>query len=211
MWATMRIFFEIGAAWKKRVWLIVPFDRTALSGLWQSPAGKPGNDFVDSFLNKTFQITFHVSPAVLTTWKKYFKREVGESVQRERTRKRTQCGLRALALKRTSPSPREIKIFINKITAMRLQWAAAPENERIELPFLAAYVLHQNEIGVDGEGLLTGNVLTQEAVNILARYKPGADCGGKLAAAHFNVPPDQAIQVLFGNRFSDALAAGNGP
>lgn len=209
MWATMRIFFEIDAPWKKRVWLIVPFDRTALSGLWQSADGKAGNDFVDSFLNKTFQIAFHVSPAVLTTWKKYFSEQLEKAFSGKHQERDRNAVFELFALKRTLPSPREIKIFINKISVLRLQWASAPENERIELPFLAAYVLHQNEIGVDGAGLLTGNVLTQEVVNILTRYKPEADCGGKLAAAHFNVPPDQAIQVLMGNRFSEALAAGN--
>lgn len=210
MWATMRIFFEIDdAPWKKRIWLIVPFDRTALSGLWQSADGNPGNDFVDSFLNKTFQIVFHVSPAVLTTWKKYFSEQLEKAFRGQEQENDRNAVFELFALKKTSPSPRDIKIFVNKISALRLQWAAAPEKDRIELPFLAAYVLYQNEIGVDGAGLLTGNVLTQEAVNILARYKPGADCGGKLAAAHFNVPPDQATQVLLGNRFSDALAAGN--
>ena len=76
MWATMRVFFDASPnppQWQKRVWLIVPFDRTALAGLWQSADGK-GGDFVDSFLNKTFQIAFHVSPPVLTTWKLYFQK-----------------------------------------------------------------------------------------------------------------------------------------
>ena len=213
MWATMRIFFELdhrADAWKNHVWLIVPFDRSALSGLWQSIDGKQAVDFVDSFLHKTFQLTFHVSPAVLTAWKDYFSKRLAKAFPGKEQEPERNAVFELFALKRTSPSPREINIFINKVSALRLQWYGAPAEDRIELPFLAAYVLHQDKIGVDGSGLLTGDVLSHEAVNILWRYKPNADCGGKLAAAHFNVSPDEAIQVLIGNRFSEALAAGKG-
>ncbi len=84
VWTTMRIFFELEddtRAWRERLWLIVPFDRTALSGLWKAPEnGGTPTDFVDSFLEKTFQITFHVPPAVLTQWKAYFRRGLDKGV-----------------------------------------------------------------------------------------------------------------------------------
>jgi Cdc6-like AAA superfamily ATPase len=213
MWATMRIFFELdhrADAWKNHVWLIVPFDRSALSGLWQSADGKQAVDFVDSFLHKTFQLTFHVSPAVLTAWKDYFSKRLAKAFPGKEQETERNAVFELFALKRTSPSPREINIFINKVSALRLQWYGASAEDRIELPFLATYVLHQEEIKVDGSGLLTGKVLSQEAANLLARFQSGSDWLGKIAAAHFNVPPGDAIQVLLGSRFSSALARGDG-
>jgi hypothetical protein len=208
MWATMRIFFDSSPNapdWQKRIWLIVPFDRSALEGLWQSPDGK-GNDFVESFLNKTFQIAFHVSPPVLTTWKDFLQKSLNKAFPGTVQSAERDAVYELFALRQATPSPREIKMFINKVAALRLLWSGA---EQIDLPFLAAYVLHQKEIKADGSGLLLGEVLSREAAGILLRYKPGVDCGGQLAAAHFNVSPGVAIQVLVDSRFTAALAAGN--
>src|SRR5215212_1916311 len=69
IWSTMRIFFELDekrSDWASQFWLIVPFDPSALRKLWTSDADIAEADaIVESFINKTFQATFRVSPPVL--------------------------------------------------------------------------------------------------------------------------------------------------
>ena len=89
MWATMKTFLDYGAIkgeeWSKRLWLIVPFDPKALVRIWQnedlSKAGNaPYDQVAEPFVDKTFQLTFHVPPPVLSNWVQYFTKKAHEAL-----------------------------------------------------------------------------------------------------------------------------------
>jgi hypothetical protein len=212
MWATMRVFFELdhrADKWKNRVWLIVPFDKEALRGLWKSPEGQDSESFVDSFLHKTFQVTFHVSPPILTKWKPYFAERLKEAFPGDRMSDARDTVFTLFALKQTSPSPREMKIFINKVSALYLQRMDEPSQKQVDLPYLAAYILNEPQIKPDGSGLTSDAVASRDMISLLESYMPGGDYLEQLSAVHFNVDPSEAIQVLIGSRFNAALEADN--
>jgi len=71
IWATMRTFFELDreAEWREKVWLIVPYDPSVLKRLWS--LDEKEDELPSAFASKTFQITFHVPPPVLSDWDKF--------------------------------------------------------------------------------------------------------------------------------------------
>jgi hypothetical protein len=74
VWSTLRVFLELCQqqqqhAWARNVWLIVPYDRPAISRLWKKPAtgsgeeaSQPGEAVSAAFLQKTFQVRFEIPP-----------------------------------------------------------------------------------------------------------------------------------------------------
>jgi len=79
IWATMRTFFELDreAEWRERVWLIVPYAPSVLKHFW-SPDEKEG-ELPSAFASKTFQITLHVPPPVLSDWDKFLEKCLKEA------------------------------------------------------------------------------------------------------------------------------------
>ncbi len=213
MWTTMRTFFDFeGAEWNKRVWLIVPFDRSALRKLWKTEtavgAGN-GVDLTESFLEKTFQIAFHVSPPVLTTLRAYFERQMRQIFTVEEVEAHVESIYRIYGLLGpATPSPRQVKSFLNKLRAQSLLWTGA-ETECVSLPFLAVHGLKIYELVDDASLLIGEGFLSADAINVLAQCAPDKDWRQQVAAAHFNVKPEEALEVLLYDRLSQAFQSGD--
>ena len=215
MWTTMRTFFDFEQEkWSGRVWLIVPFDRSALGRLWKTSngdatAGRPGPDLADSFLEKTFQIVFHLSPPVLTRLRSYFQAQMGLAFDDDLVRTHFESVYRIHSLLGPpTPSPRQVKTFLNKLHAQTLLWTGAP-GEAVSLPFLAVQVLKVDELVGDSGVLIREEFLSAEAVNVLTQCAPEKDWRQQVAAAHFGVPPDDALQMLLFDRFNRAFQSGD--
>jgi hypothetical protein len=227
-WATMRTFFETEGAnedeWMDRFWLLVPLNFEALRGVFTSDEKRLNSEGVDSgqedksewrdgerneidsveaFANKTFSTVFRVAPPVLSDWEQFMKDQLREAFQAEESedfhavyRLYRIAGVGHDAI----PTPRDIKIFINRLSGLYRQWGG-----EISLPILAAYQLKSDEISQDGEDL-TGSGFLRSRVEAELR---NGDWQKHFAALHFNVQPDKATQVLIGERVQTALETGN--
>jgi len=218
IWATMRAFFELGAffklgnekhrQWMRRCWLLVPLAPDTPSRLWQEDEKK---DLAEEFIDKTFQVKFYVPLPVMSDWKEFFEKQLEEAfpkhfkhhqedlyaVYRVFDSKRA-CGHRP-------PTPREIKLFINQLGAYHRIW-----QDEIPLPVQALYVLDVSK-RIDTEGaeqvLLNKKELIKdvEGVESISRESRLQEY---LAALHFNVEPEKAVQVLIGDEVKRALLSG---
>lgn len=214
MWATMRVFFDLqerSTTWGQRLWLIVPFDRSALHKLWSSETPSGDSELlIDSFLNKTFQISFHVSPPVLKTWKAYCEDQLKRIFTDARYDEARAAVYRVYSLLGSgAPSPRELKIFVNGLSAIHLQWATISNEDRLDLPFIASYLLVKNKLAEHGLKLLDPEFLPSDVVSVLTRYDPSIDAREAIAALHFNVPRSEALQVLIGPQILSAITSGD--
>ena len=133
IWSTMRTFFHTdnprNSDWLSRFWLLVPFDRSALQRLWNTNENGP-DDLVTAFVNKSFQIEFRVSQPVLSDWKKFFLQQLMQAFP-EHAKNTDELNaiyrlFRLKGLPADRPlTPRDIKLFINKIGALHRQWVTS--------------------------------------------------------------------------------------
>ncbi len=220
-WATMRTFLRPGHAplrsHREKVWLIVPYDPGAIRQLWARPkdaeeagGGTRGNDnmgagLARTFMEKTFQIKYRVAPPLASRWEVFFKHHLQIALEGA-----SDNDLRAVyhvfriqalpAYKRETPTPREMKIFINRVVALAQQHLS-----EVGLPEIALYAA----LELNGKDLLDGL-----AANPLGSKEKLSDYltpkwKESLAAIHYGVPRKDAAEVLYGPEFSHILQKGN--
>lgn len=227
-WATMRTFFETRGEnekkWMDRFWLVVPLNFEALRGVFDASAGNEGTqnessdhktadgqteaDSVEAFANKTFSTVFRVAPPVLSDWEQFMKDQLRDAFEPSESDNAVDEKFHAVyRLYRIAgvednaiPTPRDIKIFINRLSGLYRQWG-----DEIGLPMLAAYQLKGDEISQDGQELTDSEFLTSR---IKGELRSG-DWQRQFAALHFNVDPDKATQVLIEEQVQTALETGN--
>lgn len=212
-WGTMRSFFEMTtqsdrerARWREQLWLLVPFDPGGVSRLWSekgegetseasnSPSVEP---LVTAFLDKTFQVTFHVPPPVVSDWRSFLISRLREALPRH-DEEETLHTLYRLVHRRVSttdgwlPTPRNLKRFVNRLSAIHRQWCDAG----ISLGVQARYALHGEQLTISREGFLIVN----------GKEEKDPKTARQLAAIQFNVPPEKAFQVILSPPIERALA-----
>jgi hypothetical protein len=204
IWATMRTFLEIDreTEWGKRVWLIVPYDPSILKRLWSPDMG---DELPDAFASKTFQITFHVPPPVLSDWDKFLERCLKEAFPQHKDDEELNIVKRLFRFcpKKVSQSltPRDIKRFVNRVCALHQQWCGD-----IPLRFQVLYAIYEDKI--DEWTLISGEFL--ENPKILDLLGDGRDEWQKfLASLYFNILPDKALHVLIRKDVREALIEGD--
>lgn len=207
VWATMRTFFEVDTrdarTWLSRFWLLVPYDPNALDRLW-ARGNKDEENLVSAFVAKTFQLSLRVAPPVLSDWFGFLGKQLEIALPAHKGKPELDAVTRLYRLRGAPPdkpiTPRDIKIFVNRVGALHRQWG-----DEIPLPVMAAYVLHQNQIEKPSEDLIRPGFLDAVVQGVL-----GGDSWQKyFASLYFNVPPGKALQVLIGQRAESALANGN--
>lgn len=224
IWATLRVFFDHaigdGVAWHDRVWVLVPFDPEAIDDLWEAPVLPDGTDEITSlsgpremskhFLEKTFQATFRVPPILLSNWESFLLRQLRMAFPHPRhsdTELYTIFRLydRLKPPDESSPTPRNLKIFVNSVGSSHRQW-----QDRIPLPDQAAFVL-LSQRGMDIPGLLLGSDSRELHPTMTHTLSGLLDEGWRLniAALHFNVEPDVAGEILLPTPVQEALLSGD--
>ncbi|MEX0720328.1 MAG: P-loop NTPase fold protein, partial [Balneolaceae bacterium] len=213
-WTTLRTFFDNETKdwnWKNRFWLIAPFDFKALGQLWgglnhvsdSKGVNKSSEEYVKAFIDKTFQIKFNVPKPILSEWKSFFKIQLEKAFPN--TKENIFNDITTLyqikGINNNSPTPRDIKQFINAIGALNRIWKG-----EIELPVLAYYELSTTYKREEIVASLKDGTLMDDALQSLLNVD---DVNQKLAAIHFNCDLDKANQVLFGNQIASSLRSGN--
>ncbi len=202
MWTTMKTFIDPACHrrqdWTNRVWLIVPIDPSASMRLWDGEGQKYTpqiSELASSFVDKTFQVSFHVPPPVLSDWDDFFKKKLSEALPKVTEKDQPHEVYRIFRSRRYSgtaaPTPRNIKTFINRVGALYLQW-----HGKLDLRTLALYA------SIESEGRIVERLQSNDAT-LIAPFSPelvGEDIFLSLAAIHFGVPKDKAAHVLLGSK-----------
>ncbi|MBL8230205.1 MAG: AAA family ATPase [Bryobacterales bacterium] len=208
MWATMRIFFDMScrekeADWIRNLWLIAPFDRTALARLWAKEENAKG--VVDSFVNKTFQTEFRVAPAVLGKWREFFQLQFQEAFLEDRTREQWAVVFRIFERsQKASPSYRDIKLFLNRLVSLYLQ-----RGDEVPLPYLAFYLTDVPNIEGDPKLLANAEYPEPGVRGLLPQGWDRFHRQSMIGAIHFNVPAKDAVHALIGDRLEQAISEEN--
>ncbi len=228
IWSTMRIFFkhdvESTPEWLPRFWLLVPYDPSALKRLWprgdldgfdisDSPGEEGGysvrprateTELLDAFVQKTFQVTFRVPPPVLSDWKDYFVSRMKDAFPSHEPKSDFDAVYRIYRHRVISGSrfvtPRDIKLFINRLGSIHRQWCG-----QLEMRNQALYIACEHLILDPKDDLLREDLIGTRFENLVG----DTDWRRELAAIYFNVEPNKAYQVLIRSKLEKAILEEN--
>ena len=210
IWSTLQTFLQDrgshAAAWFSRIWIVVPYDKTGLRRVWaaQSAVSADGsesvlNDVAESFIDKSFQIRFEVPPPVLSNWKRYLGQLVAEALPRHKNEAHDIYRVfNHQVANQGSPTPRELKLYVNQIGALHRQWG-----DEFPVSHLAYYSALQRDHKTHEEirdQLVRGHIPSQFLTAVLR-----GDLSGNLAGLLFNVQARVGKQLLLSDPIQKAL------
>lgn len=202
MWNTIRSFFlgsehaDLLSRGRQLPTVLLPIDQDAVERIYSKEHGSDlGRRLARSFMDKTFDLSFHVPPPVLSDWNAYLKDQMeamfGEAFNPNWA---YQAGRLYEARTRMGEeiTPRAINVTLNAIAALWLQWRAT-------IPFvtIAYYVAFKDEV--------EKNIYAAVGTPFVHIADVDPDWQRGLAALHFGAPPDKAIQVLLEPRLRAAF------
>jgi KAP family P-loop domain len=226
IWATLQTFLQNQSIqkeqWLNKLWIIVPYDPSGLRRLWENHRNRNQNKndqsdqeeeidnelrgsaerqhvVADSFMDKSFQLRFEVSPPILSNWKAYLTTLV-KSALPEHDIEDQHMIYRVFDLCQAkdgvAPTPRELKLYVNQIGVIHRQW-----QHEFPVGHIAYYVSLRRSHEDICSGLRAGNLPES---NLAAILPP--KLGENLAGLAFNVQAHLGQQLVLGEPIKDALA-----
>ncbi len=180
------------------IWVLVPYDPSAIKKLWQNSKDE-ASDTSSSFIEKTFQMRFEVPPSVLSNWKAYLlnlAKKAFPSHKSEELDPIYQVYDAIQGENETSPTPRDLKLYVNQIGALHRQWG-----DEFSFAILSYYVLQRRQ-GLE----ITGKPHSPPSSVIpILLHSSIPEINKYLASLRFNVPQDVAQQMILAEPLRQAL------
>ncbi|PWK15808.1 P-loop NTPase fold protein [Tumebacillus permanentifrigoris] len=209
VWATMRTFLDSSSSlynegdrnWKEKFWLLVPFDPRAITLKLEDSSDKL--NLATSLFDKTFQARFEVAPPVLSKWRHFMEQLLVQSFPNHDLvdfHKVYRIFYKiVVSIKKSPITPREIIVFVNQLGTVNRQWG----NE-IPIADQALFVTMKMS-NQDIQLLLLNNDLDKYDVTKIL----GEDYYENLASLYFNVPKQEAVQLIMKPRLENAITKYN--
>lgn len=221
IWSTLQTFlqhrYHNPPKWLRQLYTIVLYDPKRLSETqsksddktdspttdpaWSDGPIKPGEEQADaSFLDKSFQIRFEVPPPILSDWRSYLLDLLSTALPRHVSEHHDIYRVLAVERHKRPPTIRELKVYVNQISAIHLQW-----EDTFPLSHVAYFVRLKRRHEEIVDGLVLGKYPEHGYSSIF-----GDEVRDTLAALTFNVERDIAYQILLGNPIQSALTDSSG-
>lgn len=214
IWTTLQTFLQDRHTnpepWCNKIWIIVPYDPSGLRKLWDTRVFNKNSSsenvvdkiVSDSFIDKIFQLRFEVPPPVLSNWKAYLFKLIADALPRHDVDDQHTI-YRVFNYEKAkngeTPTPRELKLYVNQIGAIHRQW-----QHTFPIGHIAYYaILRRANTDIQKE-LLKGSIPDANVVSMLS-----ANLRPNLAGLALNVPAAFAQQLLLGDPIYNALVSNN--
>ncbi len=233
IWSTLRVFLEKcrdqSCEWRESVWVLVPYDRPALTSLWspviaqdeapvQEQAANNAGPLArskrkdlephllgESFLQKTFQVRFEVPSLALVDWVDHLGTLLASALPgNPEAAKEFDSVVRLFRIwvrTRGSPTPRQLTLYVNDVSALYRVW-----HGRIPLRHMAYYVILRYQEGRDIIDELRVGKIPEDPYDSLLDVSCLAD---HLAAIATGADVEKARSVLLKAPIVKALSIGN--
>lgn len=206
LWSAMQTFIQdrdvAAANWFERLWILVPFSTQGIAQLWARTNATESSSLAGSFIDKTFPIRFSVPPAALSNWHAFLLRLLAialpdhEETDRERVYRAFESCRPA---NDPSPTPRELKRFVNDLGCLHRQWGSV-----FPLEQMAYFAVLARRHGDLQSQLVGGQLPPKEAIAVLGEALPAT-----MAALLFNVDAKLGQQLLLRGPALASLRAGD--
>ncbi|RYZ62185.1 MAG: hypothetical protein EOP09_19070, partial [Proteobacteria bacterium] len=207
IWATIRSFFT-GATSEKAVnsstdpLVLLPIDRGAIKRMFARSHGpENAKDLAESFVHKTFEVTFEVTQPVMSDWREFLAKQMKEAFGSSIgetwifwTRKFFE---RKQQERKSSPTPRQINRLVNRLLASYMQW----EGQKVVFPVQAYYAVFQEDIEETFSEFIVSN--QADLAKISPRWQE------QISALYYGVEVEKAIQTLLDAPMRLALLSGS--
>lgn len=210
IWSTLQTFLQDRStkneSWYRKLWILIPYDPIGLRQVWKSQTNdnknsNRTNEVADSFIDKSFQLRFEVPPLVLSNWKTFLIDLLKQALPAHA--KEDEClnqiyRIYNIGRKEVgqSPTPRELKLFVNQIGSIHRQW-----EDTFPLSHIAYYVMLRRQRTEVAKELLRGNTPDPR---IEAFLEP--ELKANLAGLIFNVSAKSGQQLLLRDPIISALS-----
>ena len=196
LWSSIHSFFSDKTY--PNIKVIIPFDRQHVQKAFESEDIKEssyGNDFI----NKTFDVVFRVAPPIMSGWQQYMKDKWKEAFNGEEPHISVLQIYDALRKKHT---PRKIIAFINEVATIKMTL-----EDNIPDAYIALFVFGKEAIEKDPVTvLLHPNFMGEMSFE----YENNPDTIKYLSALYYQLPVNNAMEVVFTQEAAEALNSGNG-
>ena len=206
LWATVRSFFLGSGEDPDRPnashlpTVIVPVDDQAFSRIYGGQKENEQSPIITrSFVEKTFDLVFHVPPPVLSKWHVYLRQRLqsvfGDNLEAHWPYAIGTVYEEWLGRNDLRPAPRSINSFVNNVA---VRWAQAA-GEKIHIGVLAYYVLDQERIDEDIYRAV------KSPMNLLEGFDK--DWPLSVAALHFGVGLEDTKELFIEGPLRSAIGA----
>lgn len=202
LWSAIHSFFSEKTY--SNIKVIVPFDRLHIRNAFQSEDinenmsqnnGVKVAVYGDDFINKTFYVVYHVPVPILSEWKAYFEYQWKQAFGKDFVV--DNAVLQVYDLLTKEHSPRKIVAFINEfVTIKQIVDSSIPDK------YIALFIFGRSEIVKNPiQVILEPNYLgTLEYL-----YKNDKDMPGYISALFYQLPVNDAIDVIYTRQFTQEL------
>ncbi len=204
IWSTLQAFVQnknpvVTEGRQLCKWIIVPYAQEGLSKIWAEGEGNRPLSFMD----KSFQLRLHVPKMVISGWKGFARKCIGEaapSLDGEDVEKM----LNVLSWTRDNltdaPSPRQIKIYINQVGV-----ASSLHGNRVPLEAICFYVVKKYLNGLSDKQLEDELRDKKISAASLPQYANCCELSAEVAAILYGVEEDKAMQILLAPIITESL------
>lgn len=206
VWATLQTFLQakehMKPSWLPHLWLVIPFARDGVRRLWPGIAeGEGTEDLPASFIDKTMQACFDAPPPVLSDWRSFLVDLLAQALpDHAETDFHGVYQVFYQYRGHESPTPRELKAYVNSIGAYHRQW-----RDELPLVHLAYMALLRRDGRPIIDELVKGSIPDQRMTALL-----GPSVVDDLAALTFNVERGRARELLLSGPIAEAVLSGDG-
>lgn len=209
IWSTLQTFFQkrsngsVGLNWSDKLWFVIPFDRDGFIKIWSATG--TSNETATSFLRKCFQLIADVPQPVMSAWSDYVRERIQEALVQWPEHERSAVYftyVRYMSQLDSSPTPRDIKAFVNQVGLLGAMWGGQVSAEAKSLYVLFKAAISTNDLR---KLLITGS-LPNEYQTDTDRTTIFAEIAGLL----FGVNQTKGLQLLLGPEINEAFRTGNG-
>lgn len=209
VWSTLQTFFQRRSTtnnietWPDQVWFIVPFDREGFIKIWQSTDSD--KKVPDSFLKKCFQLVAEVPHPVMSGWSQYVGKCIELALEKwpfDEKQKVVSTYIRYASRLDKSPTPRDIRIFVNQVGLLGAMWG-----NQTSVEAMCLYVLFKEKISTDALRLC---LITNDLPD---NYQPDIEKEillPQIAGLVFGVDSQKGLQLLLGPEIHAAFKTGDG-
>ena len=208
IWSTLQAFVQnknpvVTKGRQLCKWIIVPYAQEGLSKIWAEGEGNRPLSFMD----KSFQLRLHVPKMVISGWKGFARKCIGEaapSLDGEDVEKM----LNVLSWTRDNltdaPSPRQIKIYINQVGV-----ACSLHGSSVPLEAICFYVVKKYLNGLSDRQLEDDLRNKKISAASLPQYANCYELPAEVAAILYGVGAEKAMQILLAPIITESLRNSN--
>lgn len=210
LWATIRSLFlgnEINGSQPSEITtptIILPIDEGSIRRMFSASGDQnDADELAQSFMDKTFDLSFHVNDPVMSDWRAFFREKLIEAFSDAITDERVYWATKFVEERfsnATSPrriTPRLLVKLVNSVGVLAKQW----NDGSINFLSMVFFALHRSEIALNPREFVKA-----EWPSIAAAF---GDWQRDIVALHYGVPRDKAFQTLLEDPLRMAIASKN--